>query len=135
MRHADLPKANLLGWEFAMPIPEGAMPGMGSVVVPLPKGFDVPYHCHPNAEVWILSLSGRAKATLAGETRMVEPGDVIYIPPGCPHKWDTVSEEDWVSFAVHVPPVYTTTEVLDFEFLEAQNRSPGVDPGGKAPNG
>src|SRR5215472_11916578 len=115
IRGADLPKANLLGWDFFMPIPDNAMPGVGSVVVPLPKGFDVPYHAHPNAEVWIFSLAGRAKGFLAGETVIIEPGDIIYIPPGCPHKWETLGDEDWTSYAVHTPEVYSTNEVLDFE--------------------
>jgi quercetin dioxygenase-like cupin family protein len=115
LKRADLPQANLLGWDFGMPIPEGAMPGIGSVVVPLARGFDVPYHSHPNADVWILSMCGRARGTLDGQQTDIEPGDVIYIPPGCAHKWETLSDEEWISFAVHQPPVYTTEEVLDFE--------------------
>lgn len=115
---ADLPQVNLLGWDFAQPIPEGAMPGIGSVVVPLSRGFDVPYHSHPNADVWIYSMRGQALGTLNGEHTDIAPGDVIHIPPGCAHKWETVSEEQWISFAVHTPPVYTTEDVLDFKFLD-----------------
>lgn len=110
-----IPPVNHLGWDFYIPIPEGALSSIGSVVVPLSKGFDVPYHCHPTAEVWIFSLRGQARGLIAGHWHDIRPGDVIYLPPGCPHKWETISEEDWVSFAVHSPPVYTTEDVLDFD--------------------
>ncbi len=54
-------------WEVA----EGAVP--------------VPEHSHPEEEVWIVT-SGRLVVTIAGEERVVETGDVAFVPGGAPHR-------------------------------------------------
>jgi mannose-6-phosphate isomerase-like protein (cupin superfamily) len=42
-------------------------------------------HSHPEEEVWIV-VSGRLAVTIAGEERVVNEGDVAFVPGGVPHQ-------------------------------------------------
>lgn len=42
-------------------------------------------HSHPEEEVWIV-VSGRLAVTIAGEERVVEAGDVAFVPGGVAHR-------------------------------------------------
>ncbi|WP_219468308.1 cupin domain-containing protein [Nonomuraea rhizosphaerae] len=124
IRGSDQERYNPLGWEFWIPLPDGFLPGHGSVIVPFPKGAKAPYHRHPNAHVLIISLSGTAMGIVNGTNISVAPGDVVLIPPNTPHKWITTSDSPWISFAIHRPPVYETDEVLDFQSVSELGNSP-----------
>ena len=54
------------------------------VEVELEKGGVVALHTHPHHQVDYL-VSGRVEFELAGEKRVLEPGDSVMIPPGAEH--------------------------------------------------
>ncbi len=49
------------------------------------KGTGADPHKHPNEQI-IYVLEGKLKATVGAEERVVEPGDVIHIPPNVVHE-------------------------------------------------
>lgn len=51
----------------------------------LSDGAAIPPHIHVNVEEIYYILDGRGEINIEGETKEVEAGDVIYIPPGKAH--------------------------------------------------
>ncbi len=49
------------------------------------KGTGADPHKHPNEQI-IYLLEGKLKARVGGEERIVEPGEVIHIPPNVVHE-------------------------------------------------
>jgi len=59
----------------------------------LPVGAATQEHYHPRTEEIYYITHGSGKIRVAGETRDVQPGDAIAIPPGQQHKlWNTGQE-------------------------------------------
>jgi quercetin dioxygenase-like cupin family protein len=54
-------------------------------------GAAIPMHCHPHEQVAHV-LSGRFELTLAGETKVLEPGLVAVIPPQVPHGGKAITD-------------------------------------------
>ena len=52
-------------------------------------GAVVPMHSHPHEQGGIM-LEGKMKFTIAGETRIVTPGESFIIPPNVPHRAEAV---------------------------------------------
>jgi quercetin dioxygenase-like cupin family protein len=52
--------------------------------VNLDEGAVVPTHHHPHEQAGVI-LSGRLELTIAGETRVLEPGALYIIPADVPH--------------------------------------------------
>ena len=50
-----------------------------------PKGFFAQEHLHPRQSERHEVISGRLGLGLAGRERLLEPGDVVVVPPGTPH--------------------------------------------------
>jgi mannose-6-phosphate isomerase-like protein (cupin superfamily) len=59
----------------------------------LPAGGSTQEHYHPRAEDIYYITNGTGRIRIDGETREVNPGDAIAIPPGRRHKlWNTGKE-------------------------------------------
>ncbi len=59
----------------------------------LPVGGSTQEHFHPRTEEIYYITHGTGRIRIEGETRAVEPGDAIAIPPGSKHKlWNTGPE-------------------------------------------
>ena len=59
----------------------------------LPAGASTQEHYHPRAEEIYFIMRGRGRLRVDGETREVQSGDAIAIPPGQRHKlWNTGTE-------------------------------------------
>ena len=59
----------------------------------LPVGTSTQEHCHPRTEEIYYITHGAGRMRIEGETRDVQPGDAIAIPPGQKHKlWNTGRE-------------------------------------------
>lgn len=56
-------------------------------------------------------ISGRAKVIIADQTFEAGPGDVLLIPAGAPHSYETLGDEAY-SFLCLVPKGQDTIEVL-----------------------
>jgi quercetin dioxygenase-like cupin family protein len=50
-------------------------------------GFGSPLHLHPSIRERLTVVSGRVGLILHGATSIAEPGDMIEIPPGVPHRF------------------------------------------------
>ncbi|MDA8124155.1 MAG: cupin domain-containing protein [Deltaproteobacteria bacterium] len=54
-------------------------------------GAELPEHAHPHEQVTNI-LYGRFEITVDGETRVIEPGDVVVIPSGAKHRGRALAE-------------------------------------------
>jgi len=57
----------------------------------LPKGAEVPDHKHPH-EQWTYIISGKLEFTVDGETKILEPGGLLHIPPNAAHSGKALEE-------------------------------------------
>ena len=68
------------------------VPAMSMGLYRLPaKGTD-PQQPHAEDEVYIVT-EGKARIEVDGEDNMVEPGSIIYVPAGAPHRFHAIEEE------------------------------------------
>lgn len=73
---------------------------VGSCV--LRSGFSNPLHYHTTSEEVLIVVRGRIAHTLAGGDEVVmEPGDVITIPPEMPHQARNIGDEDAILTIVY----------------------------------
>ena len=63
-----------------------------------PRGRD-PQEPHVQDELYVVQ-SGSGRFRLDGETRPVEPGEVLFVPAGAEHRFEDISEDfvAWVVF-------------------------------------
>jgi oxalate decarboxylase/phosphoglucose isomerase-like protein (cupin superfamily) len=66
------------------------------------KGHDL--HTHPDSEEILFVIGGRGEQTVAGETREIGPGEMIYIPAGIEHGTINTSWKPLQLLAVYAPP-------------------------------
>ena len=57
-------------------------------VVDLDANMPLPEHSHPHEQVGMI-LAGSVEFNIAGETRMLGPGEVFIVPGGVPHSAHT----------------------------------------------
>jgi mannose-6-phosphate isomerase-like protein (cupin superfamily) len=76
-----------------------------------PRGTSSREHYHTIAEEAYYVLKGRGGVRVDGETRQIEPGDVVVIVPGQQHKVWQEGTEDLVLLVACVP-AYSEQEVV-----------------------
>jgi quercetin dioxygenase-like cupin family protein len=54
------------------------------------SGASIPEHAHPHEQV-VNIVEGEFELTVAGETKIIRPGDVVTIPPNAPHSGRSIS--------------------------------------------
>lgn len=82
-------------------------------------GDRIPLHRHPVNEV-IVVVAGSPDVTLGDETRAVDPGAVVFIPAGTPHRTSNRSDSP-----VRIHAMFPS-EVIGIEYLE-RNPAPGTE--------
>jgi quercetin dioxygenase-like cupin family protein len=60
------------------------------------KGTGADAHAHPNEQI-IYLLEGKLRARVGNEERIVEPGDVIHVPPNVEHEVRALEDSAFVS--------------------------------------
>jgi len=60
------------------------------------KGTGADLHRHPNEQI-IYVLRGRLRARVGEEERVVEPGDVVHVPPHVPHEIRALEDSEFLS--------------------------------------
>ncbi len=62
-------------------------------------------HSHAGADKFYLVVSGKARMTVGGETRLAEAGTLIFAPAGIPHGVAEAVERTVLLVAMAPPPV------------------------------
>lgn len=65
-----------------------------------------PDNRHPDSDQWLYVLSGRGRATVAGEEIEIEPGTLLLIEAGEAHEIAAGEEEPLSTISVYAPPAY-----------------------------
>jgi len=61
-------------------------------------------HAHGGADKFYLVISGKARMTVGGETRVAGPGTLVWAPAGVPHGVDEALERTVMLVALAPPP-------------------------------
>lgn len=64
-------------------------------------------HRHDYAET-IIVLSGKAKATIGDETKVIEAGQIVFLPKGVSHGFKSLPGEAFRSIDIHESPNFVT---------------------------
>jgi oxalate decarboxylase/phosphoglucose isomerase-like protein (cupin superfamily) len=95
-------------------------------VVQLEPGKGHELHTHPDSEEILFVINGRGEQTVAGETRDIGPGEMVYVPAGVEHGTINTTWETLQLLAVYSPPGPET----EIESLpECETLPPGELPG------
>jgi oxalate decarboxylase/phosphoglucose isomerase-like protein (cupin superfamily) len=73
-------------------------------VVQLEPGKGHELHTHPESDEILYVVSGEGEQTVAGETREVSAGEMIFIPEGVEHGTVNTNWEPLKLLAVYAPP-------------------------------
>jgi oxalate decarboxylase/phosphoglucose isomerase-like protein (cupin superfamily) len=73
-------------------------------VVQLEPGKGHELHTHPDSDEILYFLDGDGEQTVAGDTRDVGPGEMVYIPAGVEHGTVNTGWETLKLLAVYAPP-------------------------------
>lgn len=79
----------------------------------VPPGVTTQLHHHPNTEEIYYILSGSGRMEIDGESRTVQPGDAIAIPPGKSHRISNDSAGDLVFLCCCAPGYEHQDTVLE----------------------
>ena len=63
-----------------------------------------PAHTHAGADKFYLVVSGKARMTVGAETRIAEPGTVVWAPADLPHGVDEALERTVLLVGIAPPP-------------------------------
>ena len=78
--------------------------GLSIGMVIIPPGSKSDKHSHEdNEEYWIV-VDGRGEIEVDGERAKLEPGVVVYAPPGTKHQLFNTSQEPLKAYYIFAPP-------------------------------
>lgn len=80
-----------------------------------PSGFIAAEHVHPNQEERFEVSGAPAMFRIAGEERLVQPGEVAVVPPGTPHAWWNPGQDE-VTTLIQVRPALATETFFETFF-------------------
>ncbi len=117
-------------------------PGAGSGPGPDPggpvsgPGGQVPWHAHPNEEVYFI-VSGTAEACLGVERKVVHGGQALYVPPGTFHQLTNLGTEPLIMIYAYSPAgdVAHWRQELDGTLPRAGAEAPSLPPGAQPQRG
>lgn len=69
-------------------------------------------HRHDRHDLWVVMLEGHGSWRLAGETRDVGEGSILYVPRGTVHAFVNEADTPAKAYAVYVPPFDGVDRVL-----------------------
>ena len=101
-----------------------------------PGGGQVPWHAHPNEEVYFI-VSGRAEACVGAERSEVRAGQALYVPPGSFHQLTNLAAEPLVMMYTYSPAgdVAHWRQELDGSLPRAGVEAPPLPPGARPQRG
>jgi mannose-6-phosphate isomerase-like protein (cupin superfamily) len=100
-----------------------------------PRG-QVPWHAHPNEEVYFI-VSGTAEACLGEERTVVHGGQALYVPPGTFHQLTNLGAEALTMIYTYSPAgdVAHWRQELDGTLPRAGVEAPSLPPGAQPQRG
>lgn len=100
------------------------------VVMTIPPSGEIGEEVHEENDQILTFVSGVGKAHVAGETRDVEPGDVVVVPAGTQHNFVNDGPNPLVLYTVYGPPdhadgtVHRTKEEADAAEAAGEDQPP-----------
>jgi quercetin dioxygenase-like cupin family protein len=89
-------------------------------------GFKVPPHFHKeHAEVFYV-ISGQVEWTVGGETHLMGPGALVYIPPDTVHTVKVVGDKDYHGLMFYEPGGYEYNIYRENEYTKEQQQQPEI---------
>lgn len=88
-----------------------------------PKGFIATEHVHPNQEERFEVAGAPVMFRVAGEDRLVQPGEVAVVPAGTPHIWWNPSENEASTLVQFRPALDTETFFETFFGLASDGKA------------
>jgi quercetin dioxygenase-like cupin family protein len=89
-----------------------------------PSGFIATEHVHPNQEERFEISGAPAMFRIGEDERLVQPGEVVVIPPGTPHVWWNPGREE-VTTLIQVRPALDTETFFETFFGLARDGKVG----------
>jgi len=89
------------------------------VIMTIPPGGEIGEEVHEGIDQILTFVSGTGEARVAGETKAVEPGDLVVVPAGTKHNFVNTGPNPLVLYTVYGPPdhapgaVHRTKEEAD----------------------
>jgi len=88
--------------------------------------FDVPLHFHKKHAETFYILDGEVEWTVGGETHVMHPGDLVYIPPNTPHKVRVIGGKPMHTLFFSLPGGYEDQEALRGKFSKEEMNAPAA---------
>lgn len=80
--------------------------GIGTSVLEVAPGVEIPVHTHANEADSIYVLSGKGHAYVDGKWREIREGDYVLVPKGEEHGVKNTGDTPLRLFIVHCPPLF-----------------------------
>ena len=108
---------------------------MGFVTL-APRGGQVPWHSHPNEEVYFI-VAGTAEACVGEERAVVHTGQALYVPSGAFHQLTNLGTEPLVMMYTYSPAgdVAHWRQELDGSLPRAGTEAPPLPVGARPQRG
>ncbi|GAA1800513.1 cupin domain-containing protein [Planosporangium flavigriseum] len=74
------------------------------VIMTIPPGSEIGEEVHPDHDQILTFVSGVGEATVAGEKKKIEQGDLVVVPAGTRHNFVNVGPNPLVLYTVYGPP-------------------------------
>ena len=74
------------------------------VIMTIPPGGDIGEETHEDTDQILTFVDGTGEADVAGETRQVEPGELVVVPAGTRHNFRNTGSEPLRLYTVYAPP-------------------------------
>ena len=88
--------------------------------------FQVPPHCHKEHAETFYVLDGQVEWTVAGETRVLNPGDALYVPPNTVHSVRVLGGKDSHNMLIYEPGGYEEQADFKMNYSAAELEQPEI---------
>lgn len=102
---------------------EGRMTMQDEVWAP---DFNVPAHFHRKHTEIFYVISGNVEWTVNGETHVMGPGDVVYIPSNTVHATRVVGGKSVHTIMIYEPGGYEESDIRESMFTPEQRKDPKI---------
>ena len=101
------------------------------VIMTIPPDGEIGLETHNENDQILTFVSGVGEATVGGETRAIEPGDLVAVPAGTEHNFVNAGPNPLVLYTVYGPPhhangvVHATKEEAEAAEEAGEDEPPG----------